>query len=165
MDYETKILNSKNIPDLFEVVKKVVKEFSGKDQAGLMLGLSNLGIGGKAFIGAYYSLEANMIVINKQPLKRIRETNPSIYRYYLFHVILHEYMHSIGVYDENEARQLVYNLTLNYFGSDHILTQFASNLEKFMPNLTYPNIDFIQPSNINIEFVKGIDRNNINYIG
>ena len=78
--------------------------------------------------------------------------------------MLHEYVHSIGALDEAQARQLVHEISKNYFGQSHPVTQLASNIEKFMPNLTYPGSGFSPPQDINIEFVKGIDRKNINYI-
>lgn len=163
MEYEKRIIKAKTLSDIFEVVKDVVFEYLGTDQAGLMVGISDLGSFDRGFIGAFYNPNANIIIINKRHLARIVQTNPSIYNYYLFHVMLHEYIHSIGSYDEAMTRQLVYEISEHYFGNSHIITQFASNIEKFMPNLTYPQ-GFIEPQDINIEFVKGIDRKNINYI-
>ena len=164
MDYNSKIIKAKNFSDIFEIVKEIIYEYLGTEQAGLMVGVTDLGSYQNGFIGAFYSLNSNSIIINKRPLARILQTNPSIYNYYLFHVMLHEYIHSIGSYDEAQARQLVHELTAHYFGNNHILAQFASNIEKFMPNLAYPE-GFIEPTDINIEFVKGIDRKNISYIG
>ena len=163
MDYDSKIKKARNFPDIFEIVKEIVYEHLGAEQAGLMVGVTDLGSYQNGFIGAFYSLNSNSIIINKRPLARILQTNPSIYNYYLFHVVLHEYIHSIGSYDEAQTRQLVLEMSGHYFGNSHILTQFASDIGKFMPNLTYPE-GFIEPSDINIEFVKGIDRKNINYI-
>ena len=164
MDYVLEIERSKNIADIFEIVKKIVRDYTGNDQAGLLVGLTDLGISNRGFIGAFYSLNANMIVINKRPLNRILQTNPAIYKYYLFHVILHEYIHSIGYYDENDARQIVIDISRNYFGDDHIISEFAQDIKKFLPNLTYPNTE-IQPKEIYIDFIRGIDRKNTNYIG
>ena len=78
--------------------------------------------------------------------------------------MLHEYIHSIGSFDETRTRELVHEISNRYFGKDHIVTQFASNMEKFMPDLTYPAQGFQAPKDINIEFVNGIDRKNTNYI-
>ena len=147
------------------IVKGLVMEYLGAEQAGLMVGVSDLGAHSQGFIGAFYSLNSNMIIINKKPLARILQTNPSLYTHYLFHVMLHEYIHSIGSYDERQTRQLVHEMSRHYFGSDHLVTQLSSNIEKFIPNLSYPSISgFQEPEDINIEFVKGIDRKNINYI-
>ena len=164
MDYEQEIKKAKTFADIFEAVKEIVREFLGTDQAGLLVGVTDLGAHSQGFIGAFYSLDANMIIINKRPLARILQTNPSIYNYYLFHVMLHEYVHSIGSYDEAQTRQLVHEISMHNFGQGHIITELASNIEKFMPNLTYPAHGFVPPQDINIEFVKGIDKKNTNYI-
>ena len=163
-DYEKELMNSKSISDIFEIVKDVVSKHIGVEQAGLLVGVTDLGGHHQGFIGAFYSLNANMIIINKRPLKRILQTNPSLYNYYLFHVMLHEYIHSIGSFDEAQTRLLTAEISEHYFGSNHIVTEFATNMEKFIPDLTYPIAGYQQPEDINIEFVKGIDKKNINYI-
>lgn len=164
MEYDKKIRNAKVFADIFEIVKEIVRDYLGADQAGLMVGVSDLGSFNNGFVGAFYSLNANMIVINKRPLARILQTSPSLYNHYLFHVMLHEYIHSIGSYDEEMTRQLVLEISSHYFGDSHIVTQLASGIEKFMPHLTYPDSSFQPPGDANIEFVKGIDRKNTNYI-
>ncbi len=164
MNYEEGIRNAKTIADVFEIVKEAVREYLDIDQAGLLVGIADLGAHGQGFIGAFYSLEANAIVLNKKPITRILQTNPSLYNYYLFHVILHEYIHSIGAFDEAQAKQLVYEISEHYFGGQHTITQLASNIEKFIPNLAYPIEGFQPPQDANIEFVKGIDIRNTNYI-
>lgn len=164
MDFQRELKKAKTFADIFEIVKEMIREFLGAEQAGLMVGITDLGAHSQGFIGAFYSLNSNMIIINKKPLARILQTNPSIYNYYLFHVMLHEYIHSIGSYDEAQTGQLVHEISQNYFGQNHLVTHLASNIEKFMPNLTYPVHGFQPPQDINIEFVKGIDRKNTNYI-
>mgnify|MGYP001577204071 FL=1 len=164
MDYEKGIKNAKTIADVFEIVKEMVREHLGLEQAGLMVGVSDLGSFAQGFVGAFYSLEANTIVINKKPLARVLQTNPSLYNYYLFHVMLHEYVHSIGSFDEAQTRQLVYEISRYHFGDKHVATELATNIGKFMPNLAYPSSGFEPPADANIEFVKGIDRKNTNYI-
>ena len=164
MDYQKAIENAKTIADIFEIVKELIEEYLGLEQAGLMVGLTDLGAHDKGFIGAFYSMSSNMIVINKKPLARILQTNPSLYNYYLFHIVLHEYIHSLSSFDELQTKQLVYEISSHYFGNGHIITQLATNIEKFMPNLTYPITGFQPPTDINIDFIMGIDRKNTNYI-
>ncbi len=164
MDCKKKLNKAKTFADIFEIVKDLVMEFLGAEQAGLLVGVTDLGANSQGFIGAFYSLNANMIVINKRPLARLLQTNPSMYNYYLFHVMLHEYIHSIGSYGEEQTRKLVYEMSSNYFGEGHPVTQLASNIEKFIPNLAYPSQELQPPEDLDIEFVKGIDRKNINYI-
>ena len=164
MDYEKELKKAKTFADIFEIVKDMVRKFLGAEQAGLLVGVTDLGAHSQGFIGAFYSLNANMIIINKKPLARILQTNPSLYNYYLFHVMLHEYIHSIGSYDEAQTRQLVHEVSQHYFGENHTVTQLASDIKKFIPNLTYPVQGFQPPQDINIEFVRGIDKKNTNYI-
>lgn len=164
MDYEKELKKAKSFADIFEIAKEMVREYLGAEQAGLMVGVTDLGTHSQGFIGAFYSMNANTIIINKKPLARLLQTNPSLYNYYLFHIMLHEYMHSIGSYDEEQTRQLVKEMSEHYFGPNHAVAQLASNMEKFMPNLTFPVKGFQPPQDINIEFVKGIDKKNTNYI-
>ena len=163
-DFGKEIKNSSTIAGIFEITKEIVREYLGAGQSGLLVGITDLGSFSKGFIGAFYSLDANAIIINKKPLGRLLQTNPSLYNYYLFHVILHEYIHSIGALDESMARQLVYEISSHYFGANHIITQLASNIGKFIPNLVYPRQGFQLSQDFNIEFVKGIDVKSTNYI-
>ena len=137
MDYQQEIIKAKTVSDIFEIVKNLIRESLGAEQAGLMVGVSDLGAYKQGFIGAFYSLSSNMIIINKKPLARILQTNPGLYNYYLFHVMLHEYVHSVGSYDELQTRQLVFDVSKNYFGDEHIVTKLAEDISKFMPSLTY----------------------------
>ncbi len=164
MEYEQRIREARTIADIFTIVKDMVEEFLGRDQAGLMVGLSDLGAHSGGFIGAYYSLNANMIIINRRPLERILQTNPSLYNYDLFHVMLHEYIHSIGLYDEAGTRLLVNEISTNYFGRNHEITQLGTNIERFFPNLTFPGSGYQPPGDSNVEFIHGIDRANTDYI-
>jgi len=163
VDYKKSLDKAKGFADIFELVKKTVKNYLNADQAGLLLGLSDLGSYGHAFLGAFYSFDANTIVINKRPLNKIKQKDPNLYNPYIFHVLLHEYIHSLGITEENEVRALAYKITQKFFGKNHLATQIALNLEKFLPNLTFGS-DFEPPEDMSIEFISGIDRDNTDYI-
>ena len=163
MDYHKSLEKANNFSDIFQLVKKIVQNYLDKDQAGLLVGLSDLGSYGHAFLGAFYSLDANTIVINKRPLNRIKQNKPKLYNPYLFHVLLHEYIHSLGIFEEDQVRMLVYEITKKYFGENHLATQMALDLEKFIPHLTL-GTEFTAPEDMSIEFISGIDRDNTDYI-
>src|SRR3989344_707371 len=127
MNYEQKIYEARNIADIFEIVKELVKRYLKEDHAGILVGVSDLGTHQQGFIGAYYSIAANMIIINKKPLQMIRESHPMLYNPYLFHVVLHEYVHAIGSFDEAQTRTLVKEMSMRYFGENNVITQFATN--------------------------------------
>lgn len=164
MSFDIELQKCKNIADVFGLVKKIVSLAIGKDQAGLMVGLTDLGTHANAFLGAFYSLNANMIIINKKPLKRIQTTNPMLYKPYIFHILLHEYIHSLGFYDEKQTRILTYAVSKYFFGENHIVTELAANMQKFLPNLVYPPAAMEPPEDLDIEFIPGIDRDNTGYI-
>ena len=163
MNYKNSLKNAKNLADIFHLVKCVVKNHLGIDQAGLLLGLSDLSLYENSYLGAFYSFDANTIVINKRPLNNIMQTSPRLYNPYIFHVLLHEYIHSLGVVEEPHVKQLVYEVTEKYFGKNHLATQMAFDLERFIPNLTFET-NFEPAGDLSIEFVSGIDRDNTNYI-
>jgi len=148
--------------DTFELVKEMVRKSEGRSRAGLMLGLQELGATLNGFIGAYYPISSNIIVMNRTPLRRINETNPSLIRPYSTHVLLHEYIHSLGDFDESSVRQKTYDISKNYFGEKHVVTEISKNIEKFFPYLVYPLRGWIPPTNTIIELIKGFDKSNVN---
>ena len=156
----------KNIIETFEDVKEIVRKSEGRSRAGLMLGLQELGSSLNGFIGAYYPVSSNIIVMNKSPLRRINDTNPKLFNPYVFHVLLHEYIHSLGFLNERITERKTYQISNEHFGEDHIITQLSINMKKFFPNLVYPIYGWLPSKNVpNIEIVYGFDRSNIsNYI-
>ena len=150
----------------FEEVKDVVRKSEKLSRAGLMLGLQELGSSLNGFIGAYFPFSSNIIVINKTPLRRIIETNPNLIKPYGFHLLLHEYIHSLGFLDEQLTRQKTYEISRQYFGDKHIITQLSTNIDKFFPNLVYPIYGWIPSKNAPlIDIIQGFDKTNTdNYI-
>lgn len=163
MGYLEKIEQAKNIQELFSTARDLVQEHLGVDQAGLMLGLSDLGINEQGFIGAFYAPHANMIVVNKRPLQRILQKKPQWYNSYLFHVLLHEYIHAIGIYDEQETRNLVYLISKHHFGDEHLLCHLAKDLGVIRKYVHSQDRE-MEPMDTSIEFLHGVDRRNTNYI-
>jgi len=155
-----------NLIETFEDVKEVVRKSEGRSRAGLMLGLQELGSSLNGFIGAYYPASSNIIVMNKTPLRRIIDTNPKLFDPYVFHVLLHEYIHSLGFLDERTTELKTYEISKEHFGEDHIITQLSTNMRKFFPNLVYPVYGWLPSRNVpTIEIVHGFDRSNTsNYI-
>ena len=150
----------------FEEVKEAVNKLEKRSRAGLMLGLQELGSSLNGFIGAYFPVSSNIIVINKSPLRMIINTNPKLIKPYGFHLLLHEYIHSLGFLDEQFTRQKTYEISKKYFGERHTATQLSINIEKFFPNLVYPNHGWRPSNNFPpIEIIKGFDKSNTqNYI-
>jgi len=156
--FESKLEKAKDIPDIFELVKLAVRKTIGKERSGLMLGLSNLGGGPEGFVGAYYPVATNIIVMNTMPLDRIRQTDPSLYKPYVFHILLHEYIHTLGIIDESATRKKASEISTKIFGSAHPATELAKDMSKFMPKLVYPVYGWKPETEPSLHLVKGFDR-------
>lgn len=147
-----------DLTEIFESVKDTVRKHERRERAGLMLGLQELGASLNGFVGAYYPVYSNIIVVNKTPLRRIVETNKNLFEPYSFHILLHEYIHSLGLFDEELTRRKAYEISRKHFGVDHLATEFARNMEQFMPNLVYPVYGWTPGTDAPIELVKGFDK-------
>jgi len=151
------------LADIFEVVKRAVLEFKGITRGGLMLALADLGNRPNGFFGGFFQVGSNIIVMNKIPLARIKETRHDLYKPYAFHVLLHEYLHTLGYLDEELVRKLVLDISEKAFSRDHVTTRIARNTSGFFPNLVYPNISW-QPADLKLELVEDFDRSSVGYI-
>ena len=116
---------SKDFQEIFSLVKKVVKKIVNEARVGLMLVLDSL----PAKIGAYHEVGSNAIVLNRRILdaviksgKTLREINS-----YIFTILLHEYLHSLGHLDERQVQEISYKVTSNTFGENHPATRFVIN--------------------------------------
>ncbi|MCX9026200.1 MAG: hypothetical protein OIN85_08920 [Candidatus Methanoperedens sp.] len=163
-NFNNRLENAKTLADIFEVVKAAVWESQRKSRAGLMLGLANLGNHPQGFFGGFYPVGSNVIVMNKIPLERIKETRPELYKPYIFHVLLHEYLHTLGYLSESGVRQMAHEITKQVFGEEHLATKIAKDTTMFFKNLVYPNATW-QPDDMNLELVDGFDRGSASYIG
>ncbi len=151
------------IPDIFEMVKDLIWRKLKKSRAGLELGIVELGNEPEMLLGAYYLTGSNMIVMNETPLKRIQETNPKLLKPYIFSILLHEYIHSLGYFDEEFVKNLTLDICQRTFGDNCMITDLAKDLKQFFPYLIYPS----GSPRIESGFrkVKDFDRTSISYIG
>lgn len=163
-DYADELENTKGLPDIFELVKRAVEQELGKKRAGLMLGLSELGGTRSGWIGAYYPVASNIIVMNKTSLRLISQTNPSLVKPYSFHILLHEYLHTIGIIDERKTRKKAVEISRKLFGSDHPTAKMAEDITRFFDYIVYPVYGWIPPEQSPLELVEGFDRSSVTYI-
>jgi hypothetical protein len=163
IDYRTQLDEAESLADIFEVVKSLVLKSTGKSRGGLMLGMANLGNNPQGFFGGFYTTGSNVIVLNKIPLQRIKETRPELYKPYIFHVLLHEYIHSLGFLDESIVRSKAYKITKEGLGEEHLATQIAANAGSFIRHLAYPEMAW-RPEDDGLELVEGFDRSSVTYI-
>ena len=152
-----------NLIAIFEEVKETVWKAEGRSRAGLMLGLQDIAASGQGFIGGYFPMGSNIIIINIAPIRQILNTeHRDLLRPYVFHVLLHEYIHACGFFDENVVRQKTYEISKMMFGEDHLITQFSADIQKLLPQLLSPTQAWACPDGMHaIELVPGFDTSNI----
>ena len=149
---------------IFEEVKETVWKAEGRSRAGLMLGPQDIAeTTGQGFIGGYFPMGSNIIIINIAPIRRILQNDQrQLLRPYVFHVLLHEYIHACGFCEENIVRQKTYEISKQQFGEDHLITQLSTNIQKFLPQLLSPTQAWACPDGMHaIEIVPGFDSGNI----
>jgi len=164
-NFTKKLEQTESLSEIFELVKEVVKDIMGKERTGLMVGLAELGGRPGVFIGAFYPVGSNLIVMNKTPLRVVEATKPKLFKSYCFHILLHEYLHTIGILDERYAHGIAYVISAKTFGENHPTSLIAKDFNRIFPEVMYASLDW-QPNNqLEIELVKDIESENIRYIG
>lgn len=154
---------AKDIPDVFEAVKASVRKVLGRERAGLMVVTQEIGNVPNGFFGGYFVVGANAIVVNQTPLRRIQETEPALYIPWLYGLLLHEYLHSLGILDEAEVRKVTNQVAQAVLGAQHPAARMAANPMEYLGNLAWPHVVW-QPRDVPFEIVKGLDRDATSYI-
>ena len=167
--YRERISHIKDFNDAFELVKMAVNEKFKMHRAGLSLILQGL----PNNLGAYHVLGSNMIILNRRIIDIIRKRKlDQEYNSYLFMVLAHEYIHSFGIVDEIEVRNMTYDLCKSLLGEDHI----ASIMARYQPWAVFPELNIYQNNNTdstnighnsfekNFEVVKNFDKTTQSYI-
>jgi len=128
----------KEIPEIFAKVKKDVMRVIGKQKAGLRLGLVEMGMNRDGFVGGMHFHPGTEIIINKTPLKVILKSQPyEIVWAYTYHILLGLYIHSLGILNEQQRREMTLKITEKVFKEEnHPAVILASNgIGSFIPNL------------------------------
>jgi len=162
MDFVDRLNDCSDFSCIFQLVKSAVEINTGRRRVGLILGLSDL----PNYIGAFHQMGSNFIVMNKRLLKEvIRSGNRKLINAYIFHTLLHEYIHSLGHMNEQKVQLLTLLISEKTLGSDHPATLIA----KYGIGSVFSNIDRLEhhePRRIkNIEIVEDFERDNLNYFG
>jgi hypothetical protein len=122
MHFVEKIASLKDFDETFELVKAVVLQKFKLHRAGLSLILQMM----PSNLGAYHMLGSNAIVVNTYLLTTLKKIVKSTEEYnsYIFMVLAHEYLHSLGIVDENAVRQMTFELCTWMLGNDHAATRW-----------------------------------------
>lgn len=153
-----------SLPEIFDVVKELVRRHLKVERSGLMVGLSDLGAGNGVLVGGFFQVAGNMIVMNRFPLARIQAQDPALVKPFALHILLHEYIHSIGYLDEISTRHLVHRISSKQFGPKHIVTQMADGWGRYFADLEFPEVGWQPEGDFSIEVVRGLDARATDYI-
>ncbi|HTT15041.1 MAG TPA: hypothetical protein VMG81_04590 [Thermoplasmata archaeon] len=121
---------------VFRVVRAAVHRVLGIERPGLGLGLSNLPPG----VGAYWQVTGNLIVLNEGLVQTMRThaESPLELNSFVYVILAHEYLHSLGYLDEGAVRQVTARVTRAAFGPDHPATRMAEgDLWRLYPFLAW----------------------------
>lgn len=158
--FRERVAGLKDFNEAFELVKSVVLQKFRMHRAGLSLILQMM----PSNLGAYHILGSNAIVMNSYLLATVRKIAGSTEEYnsYLFMVLAHEYLHSLGIVDENTVRQMTFELCNWMLGDDHAATRMA----KEDPSTIYPELRLMMQSQFSRDFqvVRNFDKTNQTYI-
>ena len=110
---------------IFHVVKGSVKAVTGKERAGLGLALSDL----PPTLGAYWQVGGNYIVINEALVNEMARIshNPLEFNSFVYMILTHEYLHSVGYIDELSARRMTATVAGKTFGTEHPAFRMSNN--------------------------------------
>jgi hypothetical protein len=156
-----KLEDCKDFSGIFKLVKDSVERSVGRRRAGLTLALADLPV----HVGAFHQLGSNFIVMNRKLLNNVVKTDKrELINAYVFHILLHEYIHSLGVVDEQRTQLLSYEISKNYLGVDHLATQIAKyGIGPFLSHIVKMNTD--DEGNNVIEIIENFEVDNLNYFG
>jgi hypothetical protein len=121
---------------VFRVVRDAVHRVLGIERPGLGLGLSNL----PPYVGAYWQVTGNLIVMNEGLVQAMRANaeSPLEFNSFVYVILAHEYLHSLGYLDEAAVRKVTAHVTRTAFGPDHPATRMAEgDLWRQYPFLAY----------------------------
>ncbi|MHA1986566.1 MAG: hypothetical protein ACW98D_08010 [Promethearchaeota archaeon] len=150
------------MPVIFEQVKRDVRNIWGKKRAGIALGLLEMGMRPRGFIGGMHFAPGTDILINTTPLRILLEQQPyEIIWAYTYHILLHEYVHALGALDEMLCRAITLRISEGTFKeADHPAIILAKRgIGTYFPNLELiPAPSDYKPDKQEIEYIYGFDR-------
>ena len=119
---------------IFEMVKSATERTLGMHRAGLTLVLGDI----PNSVGAYHEMGSNAIVMNRNLLRIVEKLSKTRSRRnaYVFMILLHEYLHTLGYASDRQVRNLGKQIADEYLGRRHAAAEMAIRpLDQFFPDL------------------------------
>ena len=159
-NYCLRIDEAEGFRGIWEIVKETVQVCLGEHRRGMLLFLDDLPL----HLGAYHQLGTNNIVLNRRLVNIVEAVTKSkkLVNAFVYSILTHEYLHALGHISEAKVRSLVYDISKQCFGDDHIATTLAENtpwsLLKGIPLTGMP------ASKQDMELIKDLEKPNQPYI-
>lgn len=144
---------------IFNVVKSTVRFVTRKERSGLGLALSDL----PATLGAFWQVGGNYIVMNQVLIDAMSRLTGSAREFnsFVYMILTHEYLHSLGFIDEMEARKMTAEVALKSFGINHpAFTMSNGDLWTLYPQLR----TLVGGNGQNLKIIGNFDRSSTSYI-
>jgi len=158
--YRSRLENAEGYGEVWDIVKATVKSSLNERRVGMLLFLDDLPLR----LGAYHPLGTNNIVLNRALVNIVEATSKSkrLINSFVYILLLHEYLHALGRPKESQVRPLVYQISRESFGTDHITTKLAElgpwSILKGIP------LDAMDAPKSVIEIVKDFEKADKKYI-
>jgi hypothetical protein len=129
-----RLATAKEFDEIFEIVKAATEARLGIHRAGLTLVLGDI----PNNVGAFHEMGSNAIVMNRNLLRIVERLSKSRAKKnsYVFMILLHEYLHSLGYTDDRQVRRLGREISSEFLGSRHPAAEMATRpLDAFFPEI------------------------------
>ena len=158
--YRSRIDEVEGFSGVWEIVKDTVKVTLGKHRLGMLLFLDDLPL----HLGAYHQLGTNNIVLNRSLVNIVEAVTKSkkLVNAFVYSILTHEYLHALGHVSEAEVRSLVYDVSRECFGENHIVTTLAEKTPWILIK-GIPLNEITLPKHA-MELVKDLEKPNQGYI-
>jgi hypothetical protein len=126
--------SAEDFDSIFKMVKAATERALGMHRAGLTLVLGDI----PNSVGAYHEMGSNAIVMNRNLLRIVERLAKSRAKRnaYVFMILLHEYLHSLGYTNDRQVRVLGRRISDEYLGRRHMASEMAVRpLDQFFPDL------------------------------
>ena len=158
--YRSRIDEAEGFRGVWEIVKDSVKASLGEHRLGMLLFLDDLPL----HLGAYHPLGTNNIVLNRSLVNIVEAVTKSrrLVNAFVYSLLTHEYLHALGHVSEAEVRSLVYDISKQCFGEDHIATTLAEKTPwSLLKDLPLTDMPAYKQA---MELVKDLEKPNQPYI-
>jgi len=159
-EFKNHLDNAEGYGEVYDIVKDTVQRALGMSRVGMMLFIDDLPLQ----LGAYHPVGSNNMILNRRLVQIVESATGSkrVINSFVYSILLHEYLHALGYLHESEVRPLVYQISKEFFGTDHIATHIAKkgpwSILKGVP------LNEIKAPKRIIQVVKDFEKTNRNYI-